>query len=231
MKDTEFEPDLTLFDALLGLLTAPTSTTQQLLSRPNSMLTLKIGLATLLILVGPIVLQLLRWNFLETRVPSLLAVGILFVLTALLFTLLEWLFLKLLSINIKLETVATIFVYACAPLAALALGYYVLNLIASGGRLTITTYLITGVPDAEDWLLAYFPALHLCAKLWFLYVLYCGIQCAANLQQGYAALLTLFSSIPFYISLLAVATWMSILLPGSLQGMWELALASERLLH
>jgi hypothetical protein len=222
--------ELSFWETFLGLVLNPRRTTQELCQNPSAALSSKLALCTLLILIGPIIGQLLMWDFLETRASSIFALILLVSMTASIFIVLEYLLLQFLKVRMRPSQLVHIYVYACVPLAILALCYYLLDFAYSGGRLTLTTFLITGIPDAEDRLLFYFPALHLLAKLFFLYIFFSGLSEEGNLQDPYAVALTLLSSLPFYLALFASAGLLSLLAPEALKGAIELALALEFLL-
>ncbi|MBX7142849.1 MAG: hypothetical protein K1X79_00185 [Oligoflexia bacterium] len=217
--------DISFVEAFVGLLMEPQVTLEQLLNQERPPYALSMFNAILAILLGPPAIQLLRWDFLETRTRALAALFLMLVLTALFFILLEYLFLRLWSYRLSLLTLARLLVYAAAPLGVLALGYYIVNLSICQGRLTVASYLLTGVRDADDWLIAYFPALHIVGKMWFLYLFYHGLRILTNMRPALAVCLAIFSSIPFYLGMLSAFTFVDWLWPGSADIVAQLAMA------
>lgn len=221
--------DLSLLDSLFGLLSDPMSTLAELLACTKPPYGLQLLLSLLLILLGPIGLQLWRWDFLQTRTAAISSLSLIVVLSALFFIVLETFFLWLWGFKFPIDRMATLIIYCVAPLGTLALGYYAVNLAICQGRLTLTTYIITGVKDADDWLIVYFPFLHLLAKGWFIYLFYHGLRILGKMSTANAVFLSILSSIPFYLAIWVACQAVDYVLPGSNQGVLELAFSLKKL--
>lgn len=217
-------------EAFVGLLMEPRETLTQLLSYKHPPYALGMINALLAILLGPPALQLLRWDFLETRTKALVALAFVLILTGVFFLLFEHLFLRLWNCRLSLLTIGRLLAYAAAPLGTLALGYYVINLSICEWRLTIASYLLTGVRDADDWLIPYFPALHVIAKLWFLYLFYHGLKIISGMRSALALSVALLSSVPFYAGMWLAFRCVDLLWPGSADIVSHLALAITKVL-
>ena len=125
------------------------------------------------------------------------------------------------DISVPLKKLVALFCYSIAPLVPLVLGYYFTNYLLFG-RLTVVTFIITGNKDAQDWLIGYFPALHLIGHILFLTVFFGGIKFLVELRSSTALSLTILSAVPFYIGFFIALILSAHLFPGSDQMMMKL---------
>lgn len=190
---------LTFFQTCLGLLGAPALTIQRLLSEEEKPFLMRIVLTLLLLISAPLAFLLYRYDYLATRINIVLIFNIVLLITASLYIIFERLLFLVLKVDLNLYDAFASFCYALAPLIPLLILAYGLDLLLNG-RLSVSTYIITGVADAEHTVLANFLYAHLIAKALFLVVLFHYFRREAGISSVESATLTAMSSIPFYFA-------------------------------
>ena len=147
----------------------------------------------------PILWYFARFDFLQTRVSSILGLAAIILCTLVLFVLITPPFLALFRCEYTRMDILTAFLYGSCPLTVLILLYYLLDLLLFG-RLTGVVYVITGVRDAHDWTLRYLPYIHLLGKILFINVYARALRHIGSHSMSYGLMVALISSIPFYVS-------------------------------
>lgn len=206
-----------LIDAIIGLLVEPRETVRELFSQKPPLFVPALLNIFVLVVFLPIVVQTLRWDFLQTRLFEIACLAFVLSLTAMLFILLEKVVLLLWREPLGLSDILAIFVYGCTPLIPIILSYYLFDLLRYG-RLATVTYIITGVAPPGDWATSFLPLAHLLAKVLFLVVFYHSVRLLRKSGPVTSFLIVLFSSIPFYLSLGMALCTSEALVPGSTIG-------------
>ncbi len=179
-------------------------------------------LALLAAIFIPMFVQVARWDFLDTRIDEIFALLFVLILTGGMFVILERFALRcFVHEPMNSRTIFALMAYGCAPLIPLVLIGYAVNYWMFG-RLTIVTFMITGVPNANDPTMKLFPVLHLIGKLLFLYTFYHGIRTERRLYPESAFFITIFSAIPFYLGLIISLYFIDAIMPGSVEASWML---------
>lgn len=222
---------LTLAEAILGLVVSPRETIDLLFSSPKDPPHALSILAVLVTaIMAPVAIQLLRWNFLHTRIDIIGSLLLVFLVTGLFFVILEKGLLVLFGFDVDYRQIAAAFSYGCAPVVVLALIYYLADLILFQ-RITIVTFMITGVPDALDWTMPYFPLFHLAAKALFLMIFFGSMRkVLAEVGDTTVFVIALGSCIPFYAALFSAIYLAELVYPGTLNGIEALVLSLAKVL-
>lgn len=185
-----------LVDTLVGLMFYPAATVRNL-QRTGTPHIAALFVLLALAIFAPMVWQVMRFDFLETRSDSLVGLFSVLIFTLVAFVPLVRVVAALFRQPLSTKDVLGLVAYGCAPLIWIVVGFYLVSLYLFG-RLPIVTFLLTGVENANDETMMMFPIAQIVGKIMFLRIFYFGVRERTTLESGPALALTLLSAIPFY---------------------------------
>ena len=221
-------PRPSLFDALVGLMFYPADTVRNL-QRADSPHIASLLLLLALAVFAPMVWQVVRFDFLETRSDSLVGLFSILVFTLVAFVPLARVVAAIFRQPLSTKDVLGLVAYGCAPLIWIVIGFYLVSLCLFG-RLPIVTFLLTGVENANDETMMMFPIAQIVGKIMFLRIFYFGVRERTTLDSGSALTLTLLSAIPFYGALFLSLFLVELAVPGLGEKILSLVVSAFALL-
>ena len=199
--------------ALLGLCLSPGETTKKLFNDNPPRYGLPILLSFYLIIIVPVFIQSATLGMLMYHEKALAAVLIVPTLTVVLFVFLEKLFLKILSINVSMNCLATAVCYSLVPFMGIFITMYVLNYLASGS-IAYLTIVLNGYAAQE---VAYKQIVPWVAKggvATSFIVFFCSLRALGNLYTLNAICASVLSIVPLLASFYTAIYAANILLKG-----------------
>lgn len=210
---------VSFLDAVVGLLLEPRQTVRNLFAQRPPLYVPAFLLCLAAVVFIPIIAEMLYWDFLETRAPAVASLALVLFLTAVIFVLLEHWFLRALGDSISRKEILAAFSYSCAPLFPIIVCYYLLDLIYTG-KLSIVTFVITGVVPEDQLSLSLFPFAHVLAKICFLVIFYFSLRTLRQSGPVTTLWIALISTVPFYTAFALAMFLVNICLPGSVEAIW-----------
>lgn len=204
--------------AIFGLLIEPSNTTYLLYDRhekPPYAYTLIVGL--LLTYLVPIFAQLYLYNTTSFRMDKVLSLLIIFLVTFCLFVITEWCLLFMLRINASIDDVVAAIGYSLAPLTLSTWLLFSFNYMNSGS-LTFIQYILTGEGKHTDSFIRIVPLAYIISEIWILLVFFYSMRALAGLSHVTALLITMFSLLPFALSVWGGLSIAESIYPGALDN-------------
>ena len=221
IKRRDDRHEISFLAAFLGLVIAPYETTETLLTMPRPKYGLRVVLTLFMTILIPIAAQMHYYQRNLYHPKAIASLMIVIILTIVIFTLLENVFLRIIGIKVNLAKLTSTVCYSIAPLVVLIWIMYLLNYLATG-NLSFLTIVLNGQAAEDQSYTNVIPwALTFGVGATF-FVFFFAIRFLGDLFFTNALIITFLSLIPFYAAFVVGVLCGELINPGTLESLRDM---------